>query len=159
MKTLRNILLASALFGLLLSTLGMVGCPQPIKPPTPGPTPALDAGPAQDAPFVSTDARPLLPDKFLSATVDCGTASVKSWLSGARPPVETCLELAQLVDARQCLLKMLTTWPTDAVVCAVRSVGVSAYTASAAGVATSNLLANAAMSRAFIVAEKFSIRN
>lgn len=161
MKIIRGILIASALLGLLICILGMMGCPQPPVPtPVPGPTPALDADPpvlVLDANH--TDAPPLLPDAFILATADCGTADVKKVLSTSRPPVETCLILSTLDLSRQCMLRMLPTWSLDAVVCAVRSVGMSAFTARAVGVATSALLLEASMSRMFIVAEKFSIRN
>ena len=168
MKTLRNVLLVSSLVGLLVCVLGMAGCPQPPVPtPVPGPTPSYDAAPvpvvdvtpAPTPDAGAADVPPPLVDKFILATADCGTAAVKNSLSTSRPPVETCLILPTLDLARQCLLKLMPTWSLDAIVCSTRSVGMSAFKAQAAGVATSDLLLEASMSRMFIVAEKFSIRN
>ena len=168
MYYLQKVLIVSALAGLLVCVLGMMGCPNPPNPtPVPGPTPSYDAAPkpvVDSAPASTVDAlpvdvMPLLPDAFILATVDCGTVSVKKTLSTSRPPVETCLVLPDLILARQCLLKMLPAWSLDAIVCAVRSVGMSAYTAQEAGLDTPTLLLEASMSRMFIVAEKFSIRN
>ena len=168
MKTLRNVLLVSSLVGLLVCVLGMAGCPQPPVPtPVPGPTPSYDAAPipvVDVAPAPAPDAGaddvpPPLVDRFILATADCGTVAVKNSLSTSRPPVETCLILPTLDLARQCLLKLMPTWSLDAIVCSIRSVGMSAFKAQAAGVATPALLLEASMSRVFIVAEKFSIRN
>jgi len=164
MKTLRITLMVSSLVGLFICILGMTGCPQPPVPtPVPGPTPAYDAAPAPVADAASdvseADVVPPLLDAFILATADCGMASVKNSLSTSRPPVETCLILPALDVARQCLLKMMPTWSLDAIVCSVRSVGMSAFKAQAAGLATTSLLLEASMSRMFIVAEKFSIRN
>lgn len=164
MQILRNVLIVSSLLGLLTCVLGMVGCPQPpIPTPVPGPTPSYDAVsvPVVDAASDTSedDVLPHLLDAFILATADCGTVSVKNSLATSRPPVETCLILPTLDVARQCLLRMMPTWSLDAVVCSVRSVGMSAFKAQAAGVATPSLLLEASMSRMFIVAEKFSIRN
>jgi hypothetical protein len=142
----------------------MMGCPQPPVPtPVPGPTPvcdaAVDVAPAPVLDAGAGDVLPVLLDAFILATADCGTVSVKNSLSTSRPPVETCLILPTLDVARQCLLKLMPTWSMDAVVCSVRSVGMSTFKAQAAGVATPSLLLEASMSRLFIVAEKFSIRN
>lgn len=164
MSLIRKILITSSLLGLLMCVLGMTGCPTPPNPtPVPVPTPIYDVAPvlvvdaAFDAP--ATDALPLLRDSFILATADCGLASVKNSLVTSRPPVETCLILPTLDLARQCLLNMMPTWSLDTVVCSVRSVSMSAFKAQAAGVATPALLLEASMSRVFIVAEKFSIRN
>jgi len=166
MQILRNVLIVSSLLGLLICVLGMTGCPQPpIPTPVPGPTPFYDAAPVADvAPATvpdgsAADVLPILLDTFVLATADCGTVSVKNSLATSRPPVETCLILPTLDVARQCLLRLMPTWSLDAVVCSVRSVGMSAFKAQAAGVATPSLLLEASMSRMFIVAEKFSIRN
>ena len=164
MSLIRKILITSSLLGLFMCVLGMTGCPTPPNPtPVPVPTPIYDVAPvlvvdaAFDAP--ATDALPLLRDSFILATADCGLANVKSSLATSRPPVETCLILPTLDLARQCLLRMMPTWSMDMVVCSVRSVGMSAFKAQAASIATPALLLEASMSRVFIVAEKFSIRN
>ena len=164
MSIIQKVMITCGLVGLLICVLGMVGCPQPpIPTPVPGPTPSYDAAPV---PVVDSatdtsvaDVLPLLPDAFILATADCGTVSVKNSLATSRPPVETCLILPTLDIARQCLLKLMSAWSLDAIVCSVRSVGMSAFKAQAAGVATPALLLEASMSRMFIVAEKFSIRN
>ena len=167
MRSIQKLLIVSALFGLFVCVLGMMGCPTPPNPsPVPGPTPSYDAAPVvgDAAPECNPDGPPAdvlppLPDTFIMATIDCGTVGVKRSLATARPPVESCLEQTLLTEARQCLLRFMPTWSMDSVVCAVRSVGMSAFKAEAAKVASPSLLANAAMSRQFIVAEKFSIRN
>lgn len=166
MSIIQRIVVVCSLAGLLVCVLGMVGCPQPPVPtPVPGPTPVYDVAPVVDvapAPVLDTGAEDVLPvllDAFMLATADCGMVSVRNSLATSRPPVETCLILPTLDIARQCLLRLMPTWSLDAIVCSVRSVGMSAFKAQAAGVATPVLLLEASMSRMFIVAEKFSIRN
>jgi hypothetical protein len=165
MSIIQRVLIVFGLAGLLVCVLGMVGCPQPPVPtPVPGPTPVYDAAPIPvlDAASIAdaeVDVLPTLLDAFILATADCGTVGVKNSLSTSRPPVETCLILPALDVARQCLLRMMPTWSLDSIVCSVRSVGMSAFKAQSAGIATPTLLLEASMSRMFIVAEKFSIRN
>ncbi|HJX54584.1 MAG TPA: hypothetical protein VJ801_17590 [Polyangia bacterium] len=124
----------------LVLLLCLAGCPQPIKPPVP-PTPVTDAAPA---------------DQFDGKIVTCGGAT-RAQTVEALSPVTTCLVIATPPDS--CLVSLLTSWSVDAVACAVRSVGMTAFAAVADGTASDAVKIEAAESRAWIRAKAIGYKD
>ena len=121
--------------------LCLAGCPQPLPPTPPGPTPVVDAAPA---------------DRFDGATVSCGGAT-RAQTVEALSPVTTCLVIATPPDS--CLVSLLTSWSVDAVACAVRSAGMTAFAAVADGTASDAVRTQAAESRAWIRAKAIGYKD
>ena len=125
----------------LVLLLFLAGCPQPLPPTPPGPTPSLDAGPI---------------DKFDGAIVTCGGAT-RAQTVEALSPVTTCLVIATPPDS--CLVSLLTSWSVDAVACSVRSAGMTAFAAVADGTASDAVRRQAAESRSWIRAKAIGYKD
>ena len=92
---------------LLFVCLACTGCPQPL-PPTPVPTPVVDAAPA---------------GPFTALIVNCG--EVRARIIAARPSVAVCL--ATQLPADGCMADLLSTWGPGPLACAVRAEGMQAF--------------------------------
>ena len=117
--------------GWLALLLCLAGCPQPLPPTPPGPTPVVDAGPV---------------DQFSNGVYDCRALIVASQRASAAEPVGVCL-----ANGSACLVDLLVSFDAATVACVARDLGASANAAVLSGVASNTDIATARNARAWIV--------
>lgn len=113
----------------------LAGCPQPLPPPIPGPSP------------VSSDSG--LPDPFKNGRFDCHSPTVAAEYTAALSGVRDCLFAPPLA----CLVSLLPTYNISTVACLVRDLGAAANSAVLAGTASGTDGMVAADARVFINSE------
>jgi hypothetical protein len=119
--------------------LCLAGCGTNPPTPTPPPSPA--------------DAAPAYPFQGMVADCDADSAQSPSVLS----PASSCLSGSNPVDS--CLSDLLTTWPADAIACAVRALGIRAAISVAGGDAGASDRSVAPAARAWLRGHNIEFRN
>lgn len=124
---------------LWIALLYSLGCGTNPPTPDPGPSP--------------TDAA--TPYPFDGLVADCAADSAQS--PSVLSPANSCLAGSNPVDG--CLSDLLTTWPGDAIACAVRALGIRSAISVAGGDAGATDRSVAPAARAWIIGHNVQFRN
>jgi len=142
MQRLRALQVAFASCG-LLATMAFSGCPQPIQPPVPGPTPVADA--ALDVPAFH--------DLFTGQIYDCTLVDTTS----AQPYAATCGDSSNVAE---CMVGQVSVGINAGLLaCAARDAEMAAFVVVAKGVASDAIKHRAATLRAWFYAEHMTLRS